>query len=124
LTGWDCGSRKRRPFDRLRIGRHSRDHFAKWPATANDILAAYPASEDIEVHVLGGAEAPASLIGGVPSNWTVHPFGALHPKDFLSEIDIFVYFTHPDWVESFGRTIIEAMAVGVPVILPEVYRPL
>lgn len=76
------------------------------------------------MHVLGGADSPAALIGGVPSNWTVHPFGAMHPKDFLSEIDVFVYFSHPDWVESFGRTIIEAMAVGVPVILPDAYRPL
>lgn len=124
IQSWSRGARTRGPGDRLRIGRHSRDNFVKWPATREDVLAAYPASGDIEVHVLGGAKAPAALIGGIPANWTVHEFGAMHPRDFLRDIDVFVYFSHPDWIESFGRTIIEAMAVGVPVVLPEVYRPL
>lgn len=61
---------------------------------------------------------------GIPDNWVVHDFGAQHPRDFLAGIDVWIYFAHPDWVESFGRTIIEATAVGVPVILPEIYRPL
>ena len=46
------------------------------------------------------------------------------PARFLADGDVFVYFTHPDWVESFGRVIFEAMAVGLPVILPRVYEPL
>lgn len=124
VAGWARGARRRGPGDRLRIGRHSREQFVKWPATKEEMLTVYPASDDIEVHVLGGASTPAAVLGGLPDNWTVHEFGALHPKDFLADIDVFVYFSHPDWVESFGRTIIEAMAVGVPVILPEVYRPL
>lgn len=124
IAGWDRGPRKPRPRGKLRIGRHSRDHFVKWPATREDILAAYPPAKDVEVHVLGGAKSPSKLIGSVPKNWVVHPFGSMHPKDFLADIDVWIYFAHPDWVESFGRTIIEAMAVGVPVILPEVYRPL
>lgn len=124
IAGWDRGPRARGPADRLRIGRHSRDAAVKWPATREDVLAAYPASDDVEVHVLGGAKSPGKLIGGVPGNWTVHGFGTVHPRDFLAGLDVFVYFAHPDWVESFGRTIIEAMAVGLPVILPEVYRPL
>jgi glycosyltransferase involved in cell wall biosynthesis len=124
IEGWDRGPRRRGPGDRLRIGRHSRDAAVKWPATRSDLLAAYPAADDVEVHVLGGARTAAEIIGGMPVNWVVHEFGALHPRDFLADIDVFVYFAHPDWVESFGRTIIEAMAVGVPVILPEIYRPL
>ena len=124
IAGWHRGPRRRGPQDRLRIGRHSRDHEHKWPDTREDVLAAYPAADDVEVHVLGGASAPAALIGAVPGNWVVHEFGSRHPRDFLADIDVFVYFAHPDWVESFGRTIIEAMAVGVPVILPEIYRPL
>ena len=124
IAGWHRGPRRRGPQDRLRIGRHSRDHEHKWPDTREDVLAAYPAADDVEVHVLGGASAPAALIGAVPGNWVVHEFGSRHPRDFLADIDVFVYFSHPDWVESFGRTIIEAMAVGVPVILPEIYKPL
>lgn len=124
LAGWDRGPRRRGPGDKLRIGRHSRDHEHKWPASRDDILAAWPDSPDLEVHVLGGANAPAALLGHVPSNWVVHPFGSRAPRDFLADLDVWIYFDHPDWVESFGRTIIEAMAVGVPVILPEAYRPL
>ena len=124
IRGWDRGPRRRGPGDRLRIGRHSRDSAMKWPATAAEILAAYPEAEDVEVHVLGGAEVPRALIGHLPANWTVTRYGSRAPRDFLAEIDVFVYFAHPDWIESFGRTIIEAMATGVPAILPEIYRPL
>lgn len=127
IKGWRRSARPFRPDDgkgKLRIGRHSRDRFVKWPATKEEILAAYPPAEDVEIHVLGGARAPAEILGGLPDNWVVHRFNEVDPKKFLSELDVFVYFSHPDWVESFGRTIIEAMAVGVPVILPEVYRPL
>jgi hypothetical protein len=35
---------------------------------------------------------------------------------FLSEIDFFVYFTHPLWQESFGRAVAEAVAAGKLVI--------
>ena len=124
VNGWDRGRRLRGAHDRLRIGRHSRDHMHKWPDTAQDILAAYPETDDVEVHVLGGARTPAGIIGHMPRNWVVHGFDSLHPRDFLRDIDVWVYFANPGWVESFGRTIIEAMAVGVPVILPAMYRPL
>ena len=39
------------------------------------------------------------------------------PREFLRTLDFFVYFHDPDWVEAFGRTILEAMASGVPVIV-------
>jgi glycosyltransferase involved in cell wall biosynthesis len=90
----------------------------------SELLAVYPDSEEYEVHVLGGAEIARKVLGGIPKNWHVLGFGELHPKDFLSTLDVFVYYTHPDWVEAFGRVIIEAMAVGVPVILPHSYREL
>ncbi|GGL78985.1 glycosyltransferase [Wenxinia marina] len=124
LADWARRPRGPAPGRTPRIGRHSRGHAHKWPATAEDILAAYPASGPFEVHVLGGAEPAAKILGAVPENWTVHDFGARSPRRFLAELDFWVYFAHPDWIESFGRTIIEAMAVGMPVLLPEVYRPL
>lgn len=124
VEGWERAPHRRDQLDPIRIGRHSRDSPHKWPDTSNDILAAYPDASNIEVHVLGGADSAAALIGEIPSNWTVYEFGSVHPKEFLKELDVWIYFSHPDWLESFGRTIIEAMAVGVPVILPEYYRPL
>jgi len=109
---------------RIRIGRHARDSPVKWPASVHGLKAVYPDAPDVEIHVLGGADTPSALLGGLPANWRVTPFGGQSPQGFLSGLDVFVYFTHPDWVESFGRAILEAMATGVPVVLPAVYRPL
>lgn len=109
---------RRAPGTPVRIGRHSRNHPLKWPATREELLAAYPDAPDISVHVLGGADAPAALLGGsLPDNWHVTPFGAMSPERFLAGIDVFVYHHHPRWVEAFGRTVIEAMASGAPTVL-------
>lgn len=124
IEGWSKASTSRSANCKLRIGRHSRDTSVKWPKDDHDLLSAYPAVDDVEVHILGGAEIPKRMLGRLPENWHVYPFGSKDPCTFLSEIDVWVYFTHPDWIESFGRVIIEAMAVGVPVILPDMYRPL
>jgi glycosyltransferase involved in cell wall biosynthesis len=109
----------------IRIARHSRDAHLKWPDTVDDLLAIYPDDPKFEIHVLGGAASVETLLERpLPANWTVSPFGAMHPRDFLTGCDVFVYFTHSTWVESFGRVIFEAMAVGLPVFLPPIYRPL
>ena len=113
----------RRPRDGARhripvIGRHSRDDVLKWPATRTTLLAAYPAGPDVEVHVLGGAAAAEQLLGGeLPDNWRVLPFGALPPARFLAGLDVYVYQHHPAWVEAFGRSILEALASGLPTVL-------
>ena len=43
-------------------------------------------------------------------------FGEANVADFLAGIDFFVYFTHPNWRESFGRAIAEAISAGKLVI--------
>lgn len=107
------------------IGRHSRDQYVKWPIAPDELLAIYPSNEDYEIHVLGGAKAARKMLGGeLPSNWHVKEFGDMHPKEFLAQLDVFVYYTHPEWVEAFGRVIFEAMAVGVPVIISPSYQTL
>jgi glycosyltransferase involved in cell wall biosynthesis len=89
------------------------------------LLNIYPPSDRYEICVLGGAETPKAVCDGVlPDNWRVIEFGEKEPRDFLAEHDVFVYFTHPDWVEAFGRVIFEAMAVGLPVVLPPTYERL
>jgi hypothetical protein len=108
-----------RPFEKpIVIGRHSRDHWVKWLDTPEDLADAYPLADDLRVHVLGGAEVPRKILGHLPHNWHVLPFGAQEPREFLAGLDFFVYFTHPRYLEAFGRSIFEALAVGVPVILP------
>jgi len=112
------------PRGPLRIGRHSRPGAEKWPSDREEILEAYPLARDIEVHVLGGASAPESILGAIPKNWIVHEFGSMDVATFLSGIDVFIYYHHPNWVEAFGRVLIEAMASGLPVIVPQHFRPL
>ena len=109
----------------LRIGRHSRDESLKWIERRESLLQVYPVSRQFEVHVLGGAKSVKRMLGGsLPGNWTVYEFGSIDPRDFLAGLDFFVYYTNSGWVESFGRVIIEAMAIGVPVILPSHYKRL
>jgi hypothetical protein len=108
----------------VRIGRHSRDDITKWPASADTLRSCYPADSAFEVHVLGGAVAPRRILGGLPANWTVHPFDALTPGQFLPELDFFVYYPEPSMLEAFGMAPAEAMAAGVPTVLPPIFEPL
>lgn len=101
------------------LGRHSRDHYLKWPDTAASLLRAYPAAPSFDVRVLGGADVPRKLLGGsLPTNWTAYDYDEVDVKTFLYQVDFWVYFHHPVLVESFGRAILEAMATGCVVILP------
>ena len=117
-------AKRPKPTGNIKIGRHSRSQYVKWPADKEQLLSIYPENDNFEIHVLGGADAPKKVIGYIPSNWKVLQFGELHPREFLASIDVFVYYTHPDWIEAFGRVIFEAMAAGVPVIIPPVYEQL
>jgi glycosyltransferase involved in cell wall biosynthesis len=103
-----------RPF---RIGRHGRDSDEKWIETPALLRAAYPSGPDFEILILGGAHKAKILLGGLPDNWEVLPFGAVPPKAYLAGLDAFVYFPATKLAEAFGRTIAEAMIAGVPCIL-------
>ena len=100
------------------IGRHSRPQPGEWPNTGRNILAAYPDSPEYTVRVLGGAEVAEHLLGYVPDNWEVTPFGGEDPHQFLRRIDFWVYMHHPDLKEAFGRAAMEALAAGCVAILP------
>jgi hypothetical protein len=115
---WAVDPARRFRRDRPVIGRHSRDDAKKWPATREDLLAAYPDDPAFEVRVLGGVDEALQILRSLPSNWTAFSFGSVAPERFLADLDAWVYFHHPSWVESFGRTILEALASGAPAILP------
>lgn len=110
--------------DRPVIGRHSRGHWTKWPDTAADILAAYPDDPRYSVRILGGADAPADVLGGLPANWVDHPFNSIPAQEFLATIDFFVYFHHPGLIEAFGRVVLEALSAGAVSIVPPYLEPL
>jgi glycosyltransferase involved in cell wall biosynthesis len=104
------------------IGRHGRPDPVKWPRDPGELLQAYPDTSELKVRFLGGGEIGVRRLGRRPSSWDVVEFGAESPQDFLGSLDFFVYFHDPDWVEAFGRTILEAMASGVPVIVGPHFR--
>lgn len=110
--------------DRPVMGRHSRPDWAKWPASAHDLFTIYPDDPAYDVRLLGVGQGLDDLLKGAPkpANWRTWAFNEIEVSDFLRELDFFVYFHHPDWVEGFGRTIAEAMAAGKVVILPEHFR--
>ena len=100
-----------------RIGRHGRDSEWKWPSDATTLRTIFPETDEFVVDILGGADTARRLLRGLPSNWVVRPFDSIDPADYLAQLDVFVYFPHPAMVEGFGRTILEAMAAGVPCVV-------
>jgi glycosyltransferase involved in cell wall biosynthesis len=123
LREWSPNLESQR-FTPARIGRHSRDHEMKWPGDKTTLRLVYPDDSSKQIWVLGGANVPARIYGKLPANWRVYKFDSISPREFLSQVDVFVYFTNDAWVESFGRVVIEAMAAGVPAVLPHSYKSL
>ncbi|TCO72044.1 hypothetical protein [Rhodovulum euryhalinum] len=106
------------------LGRHSRPDPVKWPGSRADFLSAYPDAPDIEVRLLGFGPALAQVVGPLPRNWQVLPFGAVPVGRFLAGIDYFGYFHGSAWIEAFGRSILEAMGAGLVCLLPPDFEPL
>lgn len=104
------------------IGRHARDHYTKWPSAPEALRAAYCADRPARVELMGGADRALAVIGAQPANWTVHRFGAMEAPAFLDRLDFFVHYPHEDYIEEFGRAVLEAIAAGKPAILPPVFR--
>jgi glycosyltransferase involved in cell wall biosynthesis len=127
MADWpDQSQRIAAPLEgKMRVGRHSRPHPPKWPDTLAKALAAYPAAADLSVTMLGAD--PANLkrrYGSLPAHWTTLPFGSVEVADYLSTLDVWVYFHGSDWVEAFGRAVLEAAASGLPVVVPPAFREL
>ncbi|TQL78023.1 glycosyltransferase involved in cell wall biosynthesis [Stackebrandtia endophytica] len=102
------------------IGRHSRDHWTKWPAGRGSLLTVYPDSPNVDVRFMGGATTARALLDGedLPLNWVAYDYDEVSVPSFLHQLDFYVYFPHPKQIEAFGRTILEALAAGCVTLLP------
>lgn len=107
------------------IGRHARDHDMKWPSSRREILDAYPVTDECNVIILGGANAPLKnnivSINDI-SSWKIYKFNEISVESYLAQLDFFVYFHHTSLVEAFGMAIIEAMSFGCVCILPSNFK--
>lgn len=104
------------------IGRHSRDHWTKWPEIEKDMRAAYCADSHVKSRFLGGTKFARKIVSDWPGNWHDLPFDSIGVSEFLKELDFFLHFTHSEYIEEFGRNIMESMAEGIPVIVPSRFK--
>lgn len=107
------------------LGRHSRDNRMKWPEDIKTIRNVYPFDGSVDVRILGGAEKALEVLkrDSVPAGWTVFATNAIEPKKFLHSLDFYAFFQNSSATEAFGRSVLEAIASGVVVILPPHFRP-
>jgi hypothetical protein len=107
--------------DLARIGRHSRPDLLKWPDTVAARLC-YPPNQELEFHMLGVQGEVQRAFDPWPSNWIAEPFSPGRAREFLSRLDIYSYFHDGAWIEAFGYNILEAMASGLPIVLPHHFQ--
>lgn len=116
--------RPRRPDpDRLVIGRHSRPQLAKFPDTREEACLVYPDRPDVRVRMLGAGAEVARHYAPLPTGWQLIGFGRAQVAEFLSKLDVYVYFHSRRWIEAFGYGVAEALATGLPAILPPQFQP-
>ncbi|TPE48397.1 glycosyltransferase [Amaricoccus solimangrovi] len=104
------------------LGRHARDAYTKWPSDPEALRAAYCAGKPCVIELMGGANRARDVIGAFPSNWVVHPFDTMDSHAFLDRLDFFLHYPHETYIEEFGRAVLEALARGLPAVLPPVFR--
>lgn len=109
--------------DILTIGRHGRAHPDKWPATGDEVALSLPAGPKTRIRVMGADPAFLDQLGVDTSEWSILAFNEKPVADYLDALDVFSYHHSPLWVESFGRTIVEAMLMGVRCVLSPTLKP-
>ncbi len=109
--------------DRLTIGRHSRPDPLKWPDPEERALV-YP-YDPVLRFVMRGVDARLSeQLAPWPANWTFQPFGHGGISEFLTGLDVYSYYHGRRWIEAFGYNVLEALASGLPTVLPPSFAPL
>lgn len=124
VSDWRTSIPRAKRGKRPVIGRHSRDDAMKWPESKELLKLAYPEEGEIEVRVMGGGKTPLKILNAesFPRNWCVLERDEEEVSDFLNTLDFYVFFQNSQAVEAFGRSVLEAIAANLVVILPHQYQ--
>jgi hypothetical protein len=116
MTPWDSN---RPPI----IGGYTLNYLERALKRRRSLRHAYCADQPYEVRVLdrenrhhGEAEVPS------PANWRFISAGDAWIRDLLANLNFCICYPHERASGTFDPAPIEAMAVGVPVILPSPFR--
>lgn len=95
------------------VGKLSRDYETKHHP---DDVALYSSllDEGFRLRLMSAKSLEPDL--PVHPNLEVLEVGAEPAEKFLNSLDVFFYRTRPDYLEAFGRVVVEAMACGLPVV--------
>ncbi|MEU5154266.1 glycosyltransferase family A protein [Glycomyces sp. NPDC021274] len=95
-----------------------------WPSTPETLLGAYPADPRVDVRLMGNLRVPLERLGRtrLPANWTRYDFDPAAVRSFLHQIDFFACFPHEDVSSIPAAEVLEALAAGCVVLMPERLR--
>jgi len=113
----DSTSTEKSPSARLRFGMHSKPLGSKWSNDFRRLIEAVNEKhgERVSWDFMGMPRPAADALRGIP-NVTVRQEFALSVKEFLRNVDVFVYFLSWAREEPWSRSAAEALASGCPVI--------
>jgi tetratricopeptide (TPR) repeat protein len=117
----DLGAFSRRvqpPVGRPRIvvGRHNRAYHLKFHPNDPEFFRGLVA-RGYDVRILGGTVIAGAFDHGASSGPELLGVDAEPARDFLERLDIFVYRKHPRFFETGGTSVLEAMAMELPVVV-------
>ncbi|KZM47958.1 glycosyltransferase [Labrenzia sp. OB1] len=101
----------------LKIGRHSRPSRDKLPSP-QVALQCYPQHPDYTHLMMGVPQDFLDAFDTLPWNWQIYSFSSRPVSEFLQSLDIYSYFHSDSWVEAFGYNVLEALATGLPCVVP------
>jgi hypothetical protein len=107
----------------LIVGRHTRPDPLKWPDPVT-ARRAYPECAKAIFRHLGVDAHIRKLFDPWPGNWRAIPFVQYGVGEFLRTLDAYAYFHSALWVEAFGYNVLEALATGLPTVVPSSFERL